>query len=496
MTRPASRSRNQAPAAGVAVLSGSRWRHHELPANLREEYALPHTLPIPGREAARVDRGVVPFGELARWIEKFLAEEPSHASAGLLRETARRLTLHQTAAELIEGGRSREALDVLRGLSEREPRDRRARFAHAVALCHLGEFDAALAEFAEVEAVFGRAPNFVLMKARALSRTGRVDQALATLKAAHEIDPKNALIARELVVLGYLVPSHFDARRQDQMKYVTREQYENAVRQQVQQLRAKEAWDELVRMGRFQLDDKRPHIAVALAALVLEHKPEHVGALILAGKSELTRDLPGAARTHLDKALALAPDNDEARVALARALVRLDLANEAGELLQSLLARDPNNVEAAELWVLLDPTAEGRESRARQLHDKAPTAWLPHKLLGDLAFARGDLQGALDAHRLSLAIHPADDTMTMILHELDALGRPEEAVKFAEQIPGVMRRSAAVRWNAANVLLRGGRIKGATQVLEGILADRSLPHETRLNANMLLAEVYASTRAR
>lgn len=495
MNRSAARSRNQA-AASVPVATGSRWRLHVLPASLREEYALPETLPIPGREAARVDRGVVPFGELARWIEKFLEEQPNHEQAGLLRDTARRLNLHQTAAELIEGGRSREALDILRGLSEREPRDRRARFAHAVALCHLGEFDAALAEFAEVEAVFGRAANFVLMKARALARTGRGDQALATLKAAYEFDPKNALIARELVAMGYLVPAHFDPRHPEQMKYATREQYEDAVRQQVRALRAKEAWDELVRMGRFQLEDKRPHIAVALAALVIENQPNHVGALVLAGKAELARDLPTAARNHLEMAVELAPENVEAKVVLARVLVRLDLNTEAGELLNGLLASDPNNVEAAELWVLLEPTAEGRERRARELHDKAPTAWLPHKLLGDLAFARGDLQGALDAHRLSLAIHPADDTMTMILHELDALGRPEEAVKFAEQIPGVQRRSAAVRWNAANVLLRGGRIKGATQLLEALLADRSLPHETRLNANMLLAEVFASTRAR
>ncbi len=253
---------------------------------------------------------------------------------------------------------------------------------------------------------------------------------------------------------------------------------------------------EILKIAKTQYDERRFDISALIAKRAMDLEPDSPEANHYVGVGDLLRDQPVNAEKHLRVAHASQPSDSKVAVALARALHQQDRTKEAFDLLQAFLEKAPNSVEVAELLVLWHTGADERRAKVEELAARFPKAWLPVKLRGDLAFSAGQIEDALELHRQSWEMHPSDDAATMILHELDSLGRGEEAVTFALGLEDLNSRAAPLRWNAANVCIKSGRLKPAVALLDAMISDTKLPTDTRFNATLLLSEVLASSRVR
>jgi Flp pilus assembly protein TadD len=309
-------------------------------------------------------------------------------------------------------------------------------------------------------------------------------------------NPGNGSVQKELVASGELIPVHLNPRDLSKCRFAHRKAYAEAIGKEVEKAFALRKTTEILKLAKAQFDERRFDIAALIANRALELEPNSPEANHYVGVGDLLRDQPVNAEKHLRIAHAAHPSDAKIAVALARALHQQDRVQEAFDLLHAFLEKDPNSVEVAEILVLWHSGADERRAKVEELAARFPKAWLPIKLRGDLAFSAGQVAEALELHRQSWKIHPSDDAATMILHELDSLGRGEEAVSFALGLDDLHSRAAPLRWNAANVCIKSGRLKPAVTILDTMISDTKLPTDTRFNATLLLSEVLASSRVR
>jgi tetratricopeptide (TPR) repeat protein len=476
--------------------STGRWVIHPMPSHLREQYALPKTLPVPRKEVRRLEASGVAVGEMARWIGKFLEEHPDSEDAWTYRAVQTRLNQHDQVLGLLQSGQLDEAIVLLRQIISEPPGDARAKYHLGTALFQKGEAEEALKHLNDAATAFGNTVSYNLLRARVLGRVGQVEEMRRLLSKLMEQNPGNAGVQKELVAIGELIPLHLNPRDLKKCRFAPRRAYADALIKEAQKHLTVRKTSEVLKLAKAQYDERRYDIASLLAARVMELEPGNADANHYVGLGELLRDQPVNAEKHLRKALESKPGDPKISVTLARALHRQDRVEEAAVLLLELLDADPNLVEAGEILVLWQESQEQRQKKAEELASRYPDAWLPIKLLGDLAFSAGNIHQALELHRKAWGISPSDDAATMILHELDSLGRGEDAVAFALDLKDLDTRSAALRWNAANVCIKTGRLKPAVKILEAMIIDKKLPTDTRFNATLLLSEVFASSRVR
>ncbi len=476
--------------------SGGRWVIHPMPPALREQYALPATLPVPRKEVRRFEGSGVNVGELARWIAKYLEEHPDSPDAWAFRSVQTRLRQHEEVLGILQSGNLDEAIVLLRQMISEPPVDARTKYHLGTALFQKGEPQEALTHLNDAATAFGNTVSYNLLRARVLGRLGQVEEMRRLLQRLMQQNPGNASVQKEMVAIGELVPMHLNPRDLTKCRFAPRKAYADALMKEVQKFLPIRKTSEIVKLAKAQFDERRYDIAAMIAMKAVEIDPESGDANHYVGVGELMRDQPLNAEKHLRKALAAKPGDTKVTVALARALHRQDRTAEATKLMDELLASDPNCVEAAEVLVLWQDGPEKRVAKVNELAKRSPEAWLPIKLLGDLAFSAGRISDALELHQKAWAISPADDSATMILHEFDSLGRGEDAVGFALGLGDLNARSAALRWNAANVCIKCGRLKPAVTILDKMISDSKLPTDTRFNATLLLSEVLASSRVR
>jgi tetratricopeptide (TPR) repeat protein len=150
--------------------------------------------------------------------------------------------------------------------------------------------------------------------------------------------------------------------------------------------------------------------ALRCLGMLLEREPEHVEALVMRGWiQEGGGELTGASKDYR-RALELDPQRDDARLGLARILLR-DSPKEAHSLFEQVLARQPDNPEAlvglAEAWWAL-----GAPEKARPLFDallaKDPENAKALAGLGALALGAGNATEGEALLRKAIATDPGN----------------------------------------------------------------------------------------
>lgn len=472
------------------------WEMTTLPERIARQVGIDCPLPVPGREVARVQKGTFSFHELAQWIQNHLEEHPDHPDQSKFQDVALMLVRLHHSTQLLSAGRPAEARAVLEELLKDQPDNGLALLN--LADCHnvQGEHEKALEIASTLVERLGANLRLLILRSRALIALKRRAEAVRLLRDALAAAPGNTTIRAELVRINELIPVSLDPARPAGTQFVDRPSYRKTALERVNGLLAGGKFAEALSVVT-QLNDARlSEIAAEAAALILAKVPGSAETLHAAGLAAAHQDQNEQAEAHFRAALKLKPASADTRIALAQVLGRTERLDEARSLLHAVLAENANNVSAAEMLILLEQGDDAQLAAARALGEKHPDSWAVKKLLGDLDFRLGDVEDALARHREAYDKSGNDDALTMVLHDLDRLDRTEEAIRLLDSVPVGTMKGGPVRWNAANIYLKAGRVKPAIVLLEGMVRDRRLPHETRLSALNLLGEVRQSVQGR
>lgn len=477
----------------LAKTRPTNWVLHPSREEMRRTQAVPEFLPAPPREATRIDRGGVSHGELARWITRYLAEHPDAEGAEELRNTAARFEKFDAAAEALRVGANEEAIALLEQVVALNSRDALAKLNLAQCLANAGQFERAFALAEEIHVVFAANPRYMVVRFRAMSGRGDKDGAVAYLRECHRQAPGSVSVQQEMIRAGELIPVGHEPGDLGKTRTMTRERYEESLGKEIDRVLHEKNWTAtLASMAQFHLEGNMPGPASLIARRMIDRDPQNLEGLIIAGVAESRRENWQEAEDFFRRALAINPAETRTLSGLGYVCSQTDRLEEARELLLRALDVDPNYSQAAEQLILQAEDDDGKLKVAQELQQRHPEAWLPTKLLGDLDVRFGQIEDALAKHRAVWQKAQHDDILTMILHDLDRLGRIEEAVSVIEEVKDMAARSLPVRWNAANIYLKSGRLKKAAKLLEALVADRRLAPDTRFSANLLLNQIYAS----
>lgn len=478
------KSRNRRTAT-----ADSRWLLQPLAPTLANHLGIHFPLPQPRRETARLQRGAFSNSELASWIASWLAENPGASNAEQLRAARAQLLEMEAATQLMENQDFVEAQALLERFVPAHPECQGARLNLADCYNVAGESEKALETLDAGGEQFAKLTRALLIRSRALVALKRRDEAAALLRPAYARTPNNTVLRDELVRIGELFPTG-DAQGRHIDRPTFRKQLQAAATERLQ-------------------------AGNAAGVLVVVRQAVQVGMRDLAHEllDRLEAQEPDNTAVQIERAVVLMDDGRFAEAetcykALAEGGmdVRLQLGiavgrqegrrDEGAAMLLALLEQDPDNMAVAENYVLLHDGDEARLEASRRLIEKFPQSWVALKLLGDMDFRLGDFEDALVKHRRAYELSQSDDALTMLLHDLDRLERVEEAVQIIGTMADLAERSGTVRWNAANIYLRSGRVRPAVQILEGMIRDARLPATLRQSATRLLNDVRSSVQGR
>jgi tetratricopeptide (TPR) repeat protein len=433
------------------------------------------------------------MGEFSAWIFRYLEENPGADNAVELRVVANRLQEYQDAIKALNEGEAEMARELLAGLAERHPSDKMSALNLAFAEIETGNPERALTRLEELAPDFEGDARHTVLCARAEIRMGDREKGFQRLWDAQEASPSDRQIAAELQRHGEFVPVQFSIGAPGQTRYMARAEFGEAAAKRARQLAEAKDTERLLALAERLIEGGRPALGVDMADIGLEADPENARlhrlraqGLTLAGR--LDEAVESASR-----AIELAPESSRARASLGRAQREKGDLEAAQASLSEAIRLDPQNIDAYEQLLLSLPEEE-RMARAEQLAQEHPKSWIPGKLVGDLLFAKGETEAALEKHMTAWHAGDHDDALTMLLHDLGQLGRIEEAVKVIEKAQHLNRRNGNARWNAANLLLEGGRGRAAADVLRAMVEDDRLSPEMRSSANRLLAQVMPKRR--
>jgi len=146
---------------------------------------------------------------------------------------------------------------------------------------------------------------------------------------------------------------------------------------------------------------------------------------------------PDTTRRRAEERLAVAPEDLEARLALASSLARLELWGDAVREARAVLDRRPQDLVAIEILAVAshgvgDPAAAQEYcDRGLRLDPSRPKLW---DIQVVLCAYHGDLDGALRAATRALELAPGEsETLANYALVLDLHGRREEALDYYEQ---------------------------------------------------------------
>ncbi|MDX1972226.1 MAG: tetratricopeptide repeat protein [Candidatus Sumerlaeia bacterium] len=475
--------------------ASGKWELIQAPPVLAKQQGILVALPIPVKETRRVESGQLNHGELARWIHKYVESgEASPALVDSYKSTMAHLQLYQESVDLLNNQDFQAAFEKTSTLVNNFPQDTLAKLNLAHLLMQSGKAKEANDLLTDIQSAQSGSLRFLIIKARVLEALGNRQEAVGLLHSAFQQAPKNYSIIQELQRLGELIPVVFNADNLLESQFVTRAKYSQLVRENTAALLKARKFAELQRLADFHLEDRKPELAEFISQTILEKQPDSASAKTSLGIALMHQKKLEGAEKIFRELISTSPTNYKAHTCLARILFDFEKMDEAKGLLLKAFELDSEKTEAPELLILAQPGPEERMAKALELCQKYPNAWVPKKLLGDLEFGFGQVEEALAKHLEVFAKANSDDALTMILHEYDKLSRLDDALKLISETADLEKRNAAVRWNAANIYLKGGRLKPALAVLKNIVNDKSLPHETRFSSTVLLSEIYKNMK--
>lgn len=196
-------------------------------------------------------------------------------------------------------------------------------------------------------------------------------------------------------------------------------------------------------------------VSLSTATRLADYEPAQQ--LEIALLQMLAGNLPGAAYS-LDKALSTRPDYLPALAAM------VDVEIRQGELAKA-------------------------DQRARAIAGRVPQQAIGHSLIGDVAWARGDLSAAASAFRRAHQVQPSTDTMLNLHSAIKRLEGAKSALGFVEQWLRTHPEDRAALAAAAGLQAGTGQLPAARRGYEALLVDTPDDPELLNNlANVLLLQ--------
>lgn len=225
-----------------------------------------------------------------------------------------------------------------------------------------------------------------------------------------------------------------------------------------------------------------------LIAPLLEADPNHPGLLSLMGRIALAVMKPNIALPMLERALALAPDDGDAQLALGRALRALDKPKEARTHLEAAARLLPQDADAHfQLAQLLE--GEGSLDAAFS-HYEAARAIAPDlpaipAAMAALRQRQGRIDEAESLYREALALKPQAEIHTAFAGLLAGLGRLDEAILEFEAAVALDPDNPQAWNNLSGPLKLRGRLKDCVAALRKAVA--LAPGNALIHNNLALA---------
>jgi Tfp pilus assembly protein PilF len=191
-------------------------------------------------------------------------------------------------------------------------------------------------------------------------------------------------------------------------------------------------------LTRANLDNQQPQRAFQSVSRLLALEPDHVLALYWRGITrELLLEPDGDVAADYRRAIELDPGRDEIRQRLAVKLLELNQPNEARPHWELLMEHEPGDLEVA-LGLACCRHAEGRLPEARELLDRVLAAQPENSLAllekGKLELTQGNVPQAEGWLRKAVAAVPNDSQANFTLSRcLEQAGRAQEARTFREK---------------------------------------------------------------
>ena len=313
-------------------------------------------------------------------------------------------------------------------------------FALAKALAGEGEYDDALAAFAEAERLDPRDPFIPLERAQLIVRAARVARGPG---AAERLAEASRAVGRA----RELAPESLDVLRG-----------------------AAEVYLDLAAAS-----PEAPAALEEVLETLTRLDPEDVQALFALGRLRLDRGDAEAAAEAFRRVAALTPENRAATGFLIEALLKAKKGAEAEVPLAELLARDPSALEAR--ITLADLQSErGDHAAALDTLRGAPAAQRDdprlQRQIGSALYRAGDLEGALAAAEAVLAREPGERQPVLLKAlVLAAQGKNREAGELLAALRREDPANLALAGMQARLMVRDGRAAEGAELLAELRAD-------------------------
>ncbi len=147
----------------------------------------------------------------------------------------------------------------------------------------------------------------------------------------------------------------------------------------------------------------------------------------------------------------------------------------------------PNDVSSIQVLVAGDDGPAAALQRTKQLAGELK-GWGVLRVAGDLAATLGDDTTAVAYWKQAMALGADDATVANLLAQLGQVGRIDELVAIADELPRLSERDPGLRWNVASGYEAAGREAEARIVFASIAHDAGAAPDVRAAAQAKLDE--------
>lgn len=352
-------------------------------------------------------------------------------------------------------GQVKRASALVEGLVKKYPKNADYFNLLGIVRRQSGDLAGARASFEQATKLDGRlvAPQLHLARIEIVEKS--YEAAAARLGAILKADDKNAEAMFEMAVMTELRGQLADAQR-------WLEKAVDVARKDVR-------W--ALALSDFHMRHSRPGPALEAAKLASAHAPDDLAVMMVLAKVQLGNNDSAAAKNTLAAATRLADFNPASQVQIA--LLQLSAGNLSGAAysLEKALSGEAEYLPAQVLMTeveLRQGEVAKAEKRARNIFEKHPKRAIGHRLLGDIALARGQKGDALEAYRRAHQVEPSVDTV-LRQFQLQFATDPKSALHLAEQWLKSHPRDVQVMRVLADAYAKSGNLAAARKAYEQLL---------------------------
>lgn len=445
---------------------------------------MPGVVPVPADRIEEVRKSGVAREQAIDWMEVFIRENPEHELVDECRRFVEKAQLWDRAVEELQKGGWQEARERLEEILAVDPEDAAAQFNLGAAYRNLRRYDEALKAYEACEEVFTDEGLFFSNRGRTFLELGRTDEAVRDFEEALRLMPGDGFVVERLVELGALVAVYQDLDKPDEVRFIRRADFQEAVRR---------TWAEPGRDAEYYLQAARGHTAEGQSELAVE-AAERAAALDPGNpETPLIRALALVALKRFDDAeesllkhLSMKPDSPGAYAVLGRIQIAQGRADGARASLEKAVELQPNQPGAIEGLASLEPDAGAAIDRVRKLARKRPKSWAAWSVLASVLLKAERADEAFSAFESALAEGAGEGVLALYLSELGKAGRLERIAEIAGGLGDLSKRAESVRWTVAIALKTLGRKPEAAALLDRLAGDKSAHPAWRRQAQQAL----------